>query len=32
MNTLAAKDLGCRYNGGRPVLSGASLFLREGEA
>lgn len=32
MNTLAVKDLGCRYNGGRPVLSGASLFLREGEA
>ncbi len=32
MNTLTVQDLGCRYNGGRPVLSGASFFLKEGEA
>lgn len=32
MNTLTVQELGCRYNGSKPVLSGISFFLKEGEA
>ncbi len=31
MNTLTVQDLGCKYNGSKPVLSGISFFLKEGE-
>ncbi|MCX8188591.1 MAG: energy-coupling factor ABC transporter ATP-binding protein [Nitrososphaeria archaeon] len=32
MNALKVQELGCKYNGHKPVLSGASFFLKEGEA
>ncbi|MGQ9781901.1 MAG: ABC transporter ATP-binding protein [Nitrososphaeria archaeon] len=32
MNTLTVQGLGCKYNGEKPVLSGVSFFLKQGEA